>query len=328
MEIVVSYAVFYFCILILGTISGIFSERGGIVNIAINGFILFGAIMYMLFSAILNNIFYDKVGNGYTPQTISDYWQIPVTLISIGATILFTLLFGFTTIKLKSDQTISGFAINILALGIASILILVITTNKNLFPMQDATVSIKGRNELAYDTSIGTYGNILSFKSIVTIVVVAISWFTLNKTRWGLRFRAIGENPQAADVAGVNVNKLKWQGIIIAGAIAGLAGTFFAQGFASTISSTKDVAGLGYLALAIMITSRWKIAISVVVSAFFAFLYSLSFYASGILPSKILPYFDLFKAFPYFITLLIMVFTSKTAVGPAAAGIPYDKSKR
>ncbi|WP_036452131.1 ABC transporter permease [Mycoplasma buteonis] len=313
MELVISFTGFFFCLILLGTLSGIFSERVGIVNIAINGFMVFGALMYTLISVVVYKI----------AGTYGSAWnQIWITVLAAIFTSLFAVLFGFATIKLKSDQTISGFAINSLSVGITSVLVLI------LLGVTDAGIALNfgDRQELALkpDTS---WLNLVSFKVVVTILVVLFSWFALQKTRWGLRFKAIGENPQAADVAGVNVNKTKWQGVLIAGFIAGIAGSIYAQSNTTAFSLTKDVQGLGFIALAIMITSRWKVTLSIVVSLFFSALLSLSFYGVSLF-DWILPYKDLISLLPYLITLIIMIATSKNSVGPAAAGIPYDKSKR
>ncbi|MHA3839233.1 ABC transporter permease [Mycoplasma sp. HF14] len=313
MEQIIVYAVFFFCILVLGTISGIFSERAGIVNIAINGFMIFGAIMYMLFGVLFTDVIFNK--------TLPGWYQIPLTIIAVAMSALFSLIFGFATIKLKADQTISGFAINILAGGITALMVLV------LIGLQNSGSSVAWKVEaLSMTQAQNTYKDIVSFKTFVSIFVVAVAWFLMRKTRWGLRFRSVGENPQAADVAGINVNKIKWEAVILAGSIAGLAGSLYAQARAQDFSITKEVDGLGFLALAIMITSRWKISYSIIMSALFAFLLSFSVYGSGVIENK--KYLDLFRILPYVVTLAIMVLTSKNSAGPAAAGIPYDKSKR
>ncbi|MFV8477062.1 ABC transporter permease [Mycoplasma sp. Z355B] len=314
---IITYFIFFFLLLMLGTISGIFSERAGIVNIAINGFMVFGAVMYLAFSVLVTNVIFPNSPEIYS----SPYWQIPLTIVSVLATMVFSLLFGFATIKLKAEQTISGFAINVFATGIASILILVLTR----LQLSGNFVQLK-RNELALNASFANYGNILSFKTFVSVFTIIASWFALRKTKWGLRFRAIGENPQAADVAGINVNKIKWEAVLLAGAIAGIAGSFYGVVNPDSLSATKEVNGYGYLALAIMITARWKISISLIVSTLFAALMSLSYYGVNLLNAG--RYGDLLKTIPYIVTLVIMVFTSKSNVGPAAAGIPYDKSKR
>ncbi|WP_262337549.1 ABC transporter permease [Mycoplasma nasistruthionis] len=311
---IIGFAAFYFCILVLGTISGIFSERAGIVNIAINGFIVFGAIMYCLASVIVTDFVLGKKGG-------SALWQIPLAIFATLTTGVFALLFGLGTIKLKSDQTITGFATGILATGIASILILILLGIQG----QGTEITLRGRAELAWSEDTANLKNIVSFKTFATLGVVFAAWFALRKTKWGLRFRSVGENPQASDVAGINVNKIKWQAVVLAGMVAGLAGSFFAQSRVAEFSINKDVAGLGFLALAIMITSRWKVSNAIIMSAIFAFMLSFSFYGGGFIPIK---YKHLLQAVPYAATLVVMVFTSRNTAGPAAAGVAYDKTKR
>ncbi|WP_117275615.1 ABC transporter permease [Mycoplasmopsis edwardii] len=315
MELIIGYTFFFFSILLLGTISGIFSERAGIVNIAINGFMVFGAAMYSIFSVIFTDTF-----------EITNIWtQIPLTLLAAVSTLLFGLLFGLATIKFKSDQTISGFAINILATGIAAIVVLFLTTR---IQKVGTIIELRNRPELAMSSATGTWENLVSLKLVIVIVVAAVSWFALRKTRWGLRFRSVGENPQAADVAGINVNKIKWQALAIAGFIAGMAGSIFAQSQISFFSLTKDVQGFGFIALAIMITGRWRISFSILISLFFSFLLAFSFYGVNVLGESLSRYRDMFAIIPYAITLIIMIASSKNTYGPAAAGIPYDKTKR
>ncbi|RIV16641.1 ABC transporter permease [Mycoplasmopsis gallopavonis] len=315
MELVLSYTFFFLCILLLGTIAGIFSERVGIVNIAINGFMVFGTLMYIAISVVFQKL----IGN----QGGSEWNQIWITLFAGGLTSLFALLFGFATIKLKSEQTISGFAINLLSAGVAALLILVLLKFQNA----GTVLTFNGRSELALGPST-SWKNIISFKLLVTIIITVASWYALRKTKWGLRFRAIGENPQAADVAGVNVNKTKWQGILISGFIAGISGALYAQTNIASFSITKDVQGLGYIALSIMITGRWKVTLSVLVSFFFSLLLAISFYGVSLFPADFVKYKDLFNILPYALTLILMLVSSKNSYGPAAAGIPYDKSQR
>ncbi|SJZ49125.1 ABC transporter permease [Mycoplasmopsis verecunda] len=314
LEPIITFAIFYFSILVLGSISGIFSERAGIVNIAIAGFMVFGATMYMLFSYILTVIILGGHGG-------SIWFQIPLTIIAVLCSGVFSLLFGYATIKLKSDQTISGFAINILSTGIATLLVFVLVTLQN-----SSTFQFYNRTELALSGSLLKYQNILSFRTVMTVTIIISSWFVIRKTRWGLRFRSIGENPQAADVAGINVNKVKWQAVITAGMIAGIAGAFFAQAQPAVFSNTYDTNGFGFLALAIMITARWRVTLSVIISLFFSILLSISFNGTGLTSDQAL--LGYLRSLPYIVTLIIMMLTAKNSAGPAAAGVPYDKSKR
>ncbi|WP_425411667.1 ABC transporter permease [Mycoplasma leonicaptivi] len=323
--VIITWAAFFFCILLLATISGIFSEKAGIVNIAINGFIVFGAIMYSLFSAIYTDVI--NAGPDVSQYYNGPWMNILFTALAALSTVLFSLLFGFAVIKMKSDQTISGFAINILATGIASLLVFYLTAN---LQKSGAQISFRERTELTLSTNNESWQNLISYKLIVTVVIAFVSWFSLMKTRWGLRFRAIGENPQAADVAGINVNKIKWQAMVILGIITGIAGSLFIEGLnkINEFSITKDVQGFGFLALAIMITSKWRVSYSILISLLFSFLLSFSFFGVNLLGETFSRYKDLLAALPYLLTLLLMIATSKNTNAPAAAGVPYDKSKR
>ncbi|QZE12287.1 ABC transporter permease [Mycoplasma sp. Ms02] len=305
-----------FVILLLGTISGIYSERAGIVNIAINGFMILGAVSYTIISVIGTNIINDK-------QPISMWHQIYTIPLAGLITGIFGLVFGFATIKLKSDQSISGFAINILALGIGAVTLL----SLRLFQNEGTAVTNYSSPELAWEQSTISLKNIVSYKTVLLIIVAAVSFFSLWKTKWGLRFRAVGENPQAVDVAGINVYKIKWQATFICAVIAGIGGAIFAVSNLTEFSITKNPRGLGFLALAIMITSRWKVTYAILVSFVFAMLSSISIY--GITQVKAIATFkDLFSLIPFVIVFGILLSSRKGSVGPAAAGIPYDKSKR
>ncbi|WP_334686895.1 ABC transporter permease subunit [Mycoplasmopsis felis] len=179
-----------------------FFRKNGIVNIAINGFTVFGAVSYAFYSALFTTFW-----------GITNMWSgIALMLLSSITTVALSLLFGFATIKLKADQTISGFAINILAGGIAALLVTIITLR---IQNSGSYITFNGRPEIALSPDENKFANLVSLKVFITIIIALASWFALRKTKWGLRFRSIGENPQAADVAGISVNKIKWQAMII-----------------------------------------------------------------------------------------------------------------
>nr|WP_307907526.1 hypothetical protein [Mycoplasmopsis bovis] len=187
--------------------------------------------------------------------------------------------------------------------------------------------------ELALSTNYNEFGNILSFKLFLLISVVVISWFALNKTKWGLRFKAVGENPQAVDVAGINVYKYKWMGIVISGCIAGMAGGVFAQ----KLPFSGQTNGFGFLALAIMIMSHWNVLIVPVCALFFGFFQQIGAWLLGVefanivsteTNDRVQKIGELIKAIPYVLTLISIMAFSKLSPGPAASGINYDKSKR
>ncbi|MBU4692226.1 ABC transporter permease [Mycoplasma zalophi] len=305
MQIFIYMFVLTFCILSLASLGGMFSERTGTINIGINGMMIIGAISYLVFGYYL----------GENASMWDQLFLIPLSGI-LGA--LFASLHGFASIKLKADQTISGFAINMLAFGLAIILLYTYGGGSKSVPF-----FVK---ELALSSDTSSYKNLLSFRLVLTIVILVGSFVLVKFTPWGLKLRSIGENPQAADVAGVNVISYKWQGVLISGFLSGIAGAFFAQSGPTQFKGEVD--GLGYLALAIMIMGQWRIpwiSLSVLV---FSLLRSLSVTLPLMKPDTLGKYSDLLSLIPFVLTLVIMVATSKRSAAPAASGIPYDKSTR
>lgn len=301
----------YFCILSLGGLSGLFSEKVGIVNIGINGTMIIGGTTY----AILAKAFAEGLG------TTSGFLQIPLFFISAVIGMVFSWLHGFATIKLKSDHVISGVAINSLAVGVA--LTLIVATTGGL---SHINFSIQ---ELALNQDkISSFGNILSLKIFLVIAIAIVAFFALQKTKWGLRFKAIGENPHAADVAGVNVNKYKWQGISISGILGGLSGAIFSQNAGAIFSG--NVAGLGFLAIAILIMGQWNVILILISSFGFSSIYGLTIALSGSTweaLGTINNYSKLISTIPFIVTLVVLIFTSKNSKAPKASGIAYNKSK-
>lgn len=316
----------YFCILSLTTIALIFSERAGIVNLGINGVIVAGASFYMIFA----NIFSKQGAN-----ELNGAMQIPLFILSGLGGLLFSLLHGFATIKLKANQIISGVALNILAPAL-TIAILFIFGEANKLPYNV--------NEFALGNAANyEFKNVVSLKVLVTLLVISASAVILSFTKWGLRLKSIGENPQAADVAGINVNRTKWYAVMISGALAGIAGAIYISSLSSGNTFKGNVEGLGFLAIAIMIVGRWKIIASIVTVVLFSFLFAFGFQFKFLFENQKDSVVSIIKMIPYLITILILVLFSKPSVdflskrlhklsiqssGPKAAGEPYDKSKR
>ncbi|WP_029512642.1 ABC transporter permease [Mycoplasmopsis iners] len=304
-----NWILLFFCILSIAAISGMFTERAGIVNIAVNGMMIFGALGYLMFS------------HHFLGET-NPWLVIPATLAGVLFGAVASLIFGFAVIKLKSSQTISGFAFNLLAVGIALIFLTIFGDAKKLQnTFHNLEFAIAEKNQI---WSVP----IISFPLVCTILVIVLSYLFLYKTPWGLRFRSIGENPQAADVAGIKVNNIKWQSVIISGALSGLAGAFFAQSTTTgKINFNGDVAGFGYLALSIMIMGQWNVLLIALSTLLFSVLLGIS-YSVAFFGENLAKISDLFEVAPYFLTLLIVIAMSKRSKAPAAAGIPYDKSTR
>ncbi|MBN3534852.1 ABC transporter permease [Mycoplasma procyoni] len=299
-------AVTFFCIVSLASLSGLFSEKSGIVNIGIEGMMIVGATVYGMLSHIL------KISNAWM--------QIPLLIASGLITGLFAMLHGFVTIKLKGDHIISGVAINLLAPALSIFLLkLVGDANKFNSNVKELAASVNTINDPL---------NIISLKVVVVIVIFVVAIVMLRYTKWGIRFKAIGENPQAADVAGINVNFFKWQGVVISGMIAGVAGGIFFQWRGGSFAGTAE--GIGFLALTILIMGQWKPAFVFIFASLFAVIYSTAANFSigqGVF-KDFAAYGYLFNTIPFVATLLILMFTSKKSLAPAALGQPYDKSKR
>lgn len=306
---VASDAAIYAAILILGALSGYFSERVGIANISINGQMIIGALVFSLFATIFYKHFGDQLG------TKMEFTFIVPLIIAGILTIPTALLFGFLTIKLKTNQIIAGTAINLLASGIASFVTnplgQKIANKTSLSSDYNGLLKVGDGVETIY---IGT------FLILIAVVLIAVGlYLMMRKTPFGLRLIAIGENPNAADAQGINVYKYQWISVSISGALAGIGGGLYAYSTKSGFSG--NVGGIGFLALAILIAGAWRIPIIIAVALVFSAISETASRANGI-PQEI------GKIIPYLITLASLIIFSKYSVAPKNIGIPFDKTKR
>lgn len=302
-SLVIDSAMMFSVILMLGACSGYFSERVGIANISINGQMTFGAMIFTIFAELI----FPKLGN----ESI-----ILPLLLSTIFTIICSSLFGFLTIKLKTNQIIAGTAINMLVAGLGTFLSepLGPILSNNVHPV--LTSSYLPIQQLG--TNSGFYlSTLLIF--IFTLILVVGLFIMIQYTPFGLRIRAIGNNPNAVDAQGIDVIKYQWIAITISGLLAGLAGGLFMFNKPGTFQG--DVSGFGFLALAILIAGSWRIPFIIVVSILFAFI-SKSFESWNKVDK------DIAKILPYVITLIGMIAFSKWNVAPKNIGIPFDKTKR
>ncbi len=299
---------FMFLILGAASLSGYFSEKVGIVNLSIDGQMIFGALTFSIFAMI-----FFPLGNGT--------FVIPM-ILSMVFSVVSSGLFGFLTIKLKSDHVISGVAINLLFAGLATFLSPIlgpIISNGNSNKLKSDYVPIFQIG----DTNI--FGSTLIMFVIIGLIFIAL-WFFIHKTAFGLRFRAVGENPNAIDAQGINVDKIKWIGILISGALASLAGSIFM--LRSPITFNGEVNGLGFLAIAILIAGSWKMPLVIVSSFVFAIIFEI-FDSNSLINIEGLTYIrELLRTIPYVLSLLFLVIFSKKSLYPAALGLPFDKTKR
>lgn len=291
-------------ILILGACSGYFSERVGIANISINGQMVFGALMFAIFSEIM----YEPLGK--------ESFFLPMLLAAIF-TIVSSSLFGLLTIKLKCDQIIAGTAINLLMVGLGMFL------TEPLGPVLSGGVDSKLTSHYVSLVEINNSGfyltTILLFVLFVGIVVGL--YLIIKFTPFGLRLRSIGNNPNAVDAQGINVEKYQWISLTIGGVLAGFGGALFLFA-ANNAPFSGDVSGVGFLAIAILIAGSWRIPLLIAVSILFATITKVCENYKQNIPT------DIAKMIPYVITLVAMICFSKFNKPPKNLGIPFDKTKR
>lgn len=300
--------------LMVVALGGLFSERSGVINIALEGIMIMGAFAGIFFIHIFNT--------SISPQLL----LILAILVSGGVGALFSMLHAFASIHMKADQTISGTALNMFAPAFCIFFARMLQGTQqveftNVFRITKVPVlgDIPVLGELIFqNTYITTY---LGF------VILAISAIVLYKTRFGLRLRACGELPQAADAAGVSVYKMRYFGVAISGFLAGIGGLIFVIPTSTNFNAT--VAGYGFLALAVLIFGQWKPLRIMFAALFFGFMKTLAstysvipfLYELGI-PGNV------YKMIPYIATLIVLIFVSKNSAAPAAEGEPFDKGKR
>lgn len=322
---ILSATILFMIPLLLVALGGMFSERSGVVNIALEGIMIIGALCSCLFLRVM-----DSSGFGAGHPQLAMFFAILVAALT-GA--LFALLLAFASVNLKADQTIGGTALNMFAPAFAIVLTWAIQGQGQ------TTILIPTWARITQETlRIAVRDNFWQsflFKSfyqttIWAVFIFIIATVVLYKTRFGLRLRACGEHPQAADSVGVNVYRMRYAGVFISGLLGGIGGLAYTLAAGSAFQST--VAGYGFLALAVMIFGNWKPLNILGASLFFALFKILGSY-SGSIP--FLPKFENIKAseyiylmLPYIVTMIVLILTSKKSRAPKAEGIPYDKGRR
>lgn len=339
MTFLIQQTLLYAVPLMLVALAGVFAERSGIINLALEGIMIFGAFVGVLFVRIMQNVGGFVAGNWGALQGL----ELLAMLVAGVMGAVFSLLLSFASVNLKADQTIGGTALNLMAPALVLFLIRIIA-NQNTLQMTEGDAAswfmIK-KTTLGFDrdADLGFFGNTFLHKvyiaTYICIILFVVLSIILYKTRFGLRLRSCGENPQAADSLGINVYKMRYAGTTISGALAGMGGFVYALTTANC-ASTGDVAGFGFLALAVMIFGNWKplnIAGSALLFGLFkciaASYSSIDINGDGRYLLAELPISQhLYRMLPYIITLVVLAFTSKKSRAPKAEGIPYDQGQR
>lgn len=314
MTLLLQYTIIFASVLMLVALGGCFAERSGVINIGLEGIMVIGALGGALVMKFL-------------PVTVgAPVMVITTVLVSALFGLVFSLLLAVAAINFKADQTITGTAMNMLATAAATVAVKAMNTAASGGNDVSSDIAYTHSKDL-FIVRLGEFE--FNWFMLVAVICLVISYVALYKTRFGLRLRACGEHPQAADSVGINVYKMRYAGVLISGLLGGLGGIVYITAGVSVWKFENGVAGFGFLAMAVMIFGGWhplKIALASVLFGFFRALgnvYSgFDFMLALNIPSVV------YNMLPYIISLVVLAFTSKKSQGPKASGIPYDKGTR
>ena len=343
MTFLIQQTLLYAVPLMIVALAGVFAERSGIINLALEGIMIFGAFIGVLFVRNMQSV--QAIANAYANKQWLTLQGLELLAMLVAAALgaLFSLLLSFASINLKADQTIGGTALNLMAPALVLFLIRILANQNTLqmatgdaaswFMLKKSTFGIPKNQDIGFLGE--TFLNKVYLATYVCILLFIILSVILYKTRFGLRLRACGENPQAADSLGINVYKMRYAGTTISGALAGMGGFVYAL-TTTNCTANGDVAGFGFLALAVMIFGNWtplNIAGASLLFGLFkciaAAYSSLDLNGDGVyLLAQLGISSHLYRMLPYLVTLVVLAFTSKKSRAPKAEGIPYDKGAR
>ena len=302
--------------LLLACLAGLISERSGVFDIGLEGKILVAAFFSAAVAA-----HYDSVWWG----------MLAGIMVSIG----FSLVHGVASITFRGNQLISGVALNFLASG------LTVLVGNSWFGLGGRTPTLEGPERFApiplpFADAVKDvpylgpiYSDLLSGHTLlvyVALLLVPVTWYGLYRTRFGLRLRAVGENPAAVDTAGVSVIRLRYIAMVIAGALCGLAGIYLATGLSSGFGKEMS-AGRGFIALAALIFAKWKPVPALGATLLFGLLQAISIRYPKLEIGPITLPSQFMEALPYILTVIILAGFIGKAVPPKAGGEPYVKER-
>ncbi len=308
---IMPYAIMNTIPMFIVALGGLASERSGIVNIALEGLMTVGCFTCAIFIFLNGN------------NTMNIWLSI---LLAGVATSIFSLLHAYASVTLSANQVISGTALNMIAPALTIFLSRYITGSQN--------INIGGglpRFDIPILSKIPFVGPLLFSKYYSTtgvmLLLSVLVWYLIFKTKFGLRLRACGENPHAADSVGINVSKMRYVGVLLSGFLAGIGGAVYIV--SGTGEFNGSVAGTGFLALGALIFGKWKVFNVLGATLFFGFMKTLGNVA---MVNETLKQFkfptEFYNALPYVMTIIALILFSKNTVGPKAAGEIYDKGKR
>jgi general nucleoside transport system permease protein len=271
--------------LILAAIGGLYSERGGIINIALEGLMLAGA---------------------FTAAAVTHFsgspWIGLAAAVVAGAVV--ALIHAVACIRYRADHVVSGTAINILFLGVPAL------ASGALFASTGSTPQISQAQQIPLAPV------------VIAFAMIPITWWVLARTRFGLRLRAVGENPEAADTAGINVHRIQYAGVIISGVLAAIGGAYLSIG-QSSLFTRNMTAGRGFIALAALIFGNWRPLPALLACLLFGFAEAVAIQMQGVARIPV----QFIQMVPYVLTMVVLAGLIGTSRAPKALGVPYVKER-
>ncbi len=315
MWLLFKYTLLYAAVLALVAMGGMFSERSGVINIALEGIMVIGGLMGVVMINIMNAL------------GVPVFLAVIICVLASGlAGMVYSSLLAFSAINLKADQTIGGTALNLLATAVAMVIAkringsdspkIIYSTNTN---------AVVNSSHFSFNVAPLT----LNWFLPVTLLALAAAWFILYRSRFGMRLMACGEHPQAADSVGINVYKMRWAGVLMSGVLGGIGGMAYIVPAVGEWNFEMGVAGMGFLALAVMIFGQWKPLNIAGAALFFAIFRAMAnIYDSIPLLAKLGWPKEIYNMMPFVASMVVLAFTSRRSHAPKAEGIPYDKGSR
>ena len=312
MILLIQYTLVFTCVLMLVALGGCFSEHSGVINIGLEGIMVFGALGGALVMSSL-------------PAGTSAFLVVVLSILAaVLMGVLYSMLLAVAAVNFKADQTLVGTAMNLLGTAAATVIVKAINTSANPNNPSSTLQYISSKKAFLLAD-----GYEFSWFMILAALLLVLSWVVLYKTRFGLRLMSCGEHPQASASVGINVFKMRYAGVMISGFLGGLGGLVYITAGVSEWKFENGVAGFGFLALAVMIFGGWKPFRIAIAALLFGFFRALSNVYTGFdllarlnLPSTV------YNMLPYIISLIVLVFFSRNNAAPKAEGVPYDKGMR
>lgn len=288
--------------LILGALCGVLCERAGVVNVSIEGQFLTAAFTSAVVGSITGSI-------------------VAALIAAVVGGVFMASLLALFAIKYWVDQVVLGVVLNLFAVGLTGFLfdqlVQPASSQYNSAPLMQA-ISIPVLSDIPFVGSILFSQTVLAYLAIASVVLV---WFLIFRTKWGLRVRAVGEHPEAADTVGINVRAVRWQAVLLGGVFAGLGGAFFSIGSTGAFDKEMTV-GNGFIALAALIMGRWHPVWATVMALFFGFVTQMALQLQTLstpVPSEFL------LMLPYVATIIAVAGLIGRVRAPAADGVPFKK---